>query len=32
MREEADRLGGRLIVQSGESGEGTTVACELPFE
>ena len=31
MREEAERLGGRLIVQPGESGEGTTVTCELPL-
>ena len=30
MREEAERLGGRLIVESGGPGEGTTVTCEAP--
>ncbi len=31
MREEAERLGGRLIVESGGPGEGTTVICEAPY-
>ena len=31
MRGEAERLGGRLIVQSGGPGEGTTVTCEAPY-
>ncbi len=30
MREEAERLGGRLIVESGGPGGGTTVTCEAP--
>ena len=31
MREEAERLGGRLIVESGAPGEGTTLTCEAPY-
>ena len=31
MREDAERLGGRLTVESGGSGEGTTVTCEAPY-
>ena len=31
MRREAERLGGRLTVESGGPGEGTTVTCEAPY-
>ena len=31
MREEARRLGGRLMVESGGPGEGTTVICQAPY-
>ena len=30
MRAEAERLGGRLIVETGGRDEGTTVTCETP--
>ena len=31
MRADAERLGGRLIVESGEGGGGTTIACVVPY-
>ena len=31
MRADAERLGGRLIVETGRSNEGTTVTCEAPY-
>ena len=32
MRADAERLGGALIVESGEAGGGTTIACVVPYE
>ena len=32
MRADAERLGGRLIVETGEGNGGTTVTCEAPYE
>ena len=32
MRADAERLGGRLIVETGGPGGGTTVTCEAPYE
>ena len=32
MRADAERLGGALIVESGEGGAGTTIACVVPYE
>ena len=31
MESDAERLGGRLVVETGGPGEGTTVTCELPL-
>ena len=31
MRADAERMGGRLIVESGEGGGGTTIACVVPY-
>ena len=31
MRADAEQLGGRLIVESGEGGGGTTIACVVPY-
>ena len=31
MRADAERLGGRLIVETGGPGGGTTVTCEAPY-
>ena len=32
MRMDAEQMGGRLIVESGEGGGGTTIACVVPYE
>ncbi len=32
MRADAEQLGGVLIVESGEGGSGTTIACVVPYE
>ena len=32
MRADAEQLGGELIVESGEGGAGTTIACVVPYE
>ena len=32
MRTDAEQMGGRLIVESGEGGGGTTIACVVPYE
>ena len=32
MRADAERLGGELIVESGEGGAGTIIACVVPYE
>ena len=32
MRADAEQLGGALIVESGEGGGGTTIACVVPYE
>ena len=32
MEKEAERMGGRLIVESGRQGEGTTITCVVPHE
>ncbi len=32
MRADAERLGGRLVVETGGPGGGTTVTCEMPLE
>ena len=32
MRMDAERMGGRLIVESGEGGGGTTIACVVPWD
>ena len=32
MRTDAEQLGGALIVESGEGGGGTTIACVVPYE
>ena len=32
MRTDAERMGGRLIVESGEGEGGTTIACVVPYE
>ena len=32
MRADAEQLGGGLIVESGEGGAGTTIACVVPYE
>ena len=32
MRADAEQLGGALIVESGEGGAGTTIACVVPYE
>ena len=32
MRTDAERMGGRLEVTSGEAGRATTVTCEVPYE
>ena len=32
MRADAERMGGRLIVESGEGEGGTTIACVVPYE
>ena len=32
MRADAEKMGGTLIVESGEGGGGTTIACVVPRE
>ena len=32
MRADAERIGGTLIVESGEGGGGTTITCAVPHE